>query len=471
MLNKLFWVFLEKGGITFMQFITLVILGRLLGPNDYGIYGVMMIFIAVSDMLVDSGFGGALVYKKEIDQTDINTLFYVNVAISIVLYLAIFFVSPMLEEYYNISRLSLYLRVLGFTIILFALSQVQNAIALRNLEFRKTAIIYLLSAILSSIIAIYMAYKGYGVWSLIAQLVFNSILVTLFFWTTSKIKLGLKISKDALKFYWGFGSNIVCANILQTVVNNISTSIIPKIGTVAQSGHFFQASKLSNIPINILTISVDKYSFPILSKEKITLSFKEKARKINIFFLLFFIPIPALLSYCSYPLILITLGSKWTPVSVYFSILCWMGIGLLIQALYRNIIKSYGKTKYIMYVEIVKSFLTLVSLLICASFGIIYLIISLVMMSYIGALIWSYCLRTQLGITYKEQISDFAIPIMAVLCMYVIILLIPISSDSYYRLFLLPFAYLFYLFLNIVLKQKNLVCLFRRYILNYHNNE
>lgn len=471
MLNKLFWVFLEKGGITLIQFITLIILGRLLTPDDYGVYGIMMIFIAVSDMLVDSGFGGALVYKKEVNQLDINTLFCVNVAVSIVLYMIIFISSPFIEIYYSITNLSLFLRVLGLSIILFALSQVQNALVIRNLEFKKSAIINVLATILSSVLAIYMAYNNYGVWSLIAQVIFNSLFVSLFLWTTSKTKLGFSFSKGSLKFLWSFGSNLVCANILQTIVNNISTSIIPKIGNITQSGHFLQASKINYLPINILMVSVDKFSFPILSKEKELLRLKERARSMNKYFFLFFIPLFPLLSYCSYPLIHVILGPKWDSVSIYFSLLCWSGIGLLIQTLYRNIIKSLGKTRYIMYIEIVKSLLSLASLLICASFGVKLLILSIVAMSFVGAFIWAFCLRKQLVFSYREQIGDIIKPIVSSLCVYAFLQLIPISNDSYYRLFLVPFIYLFYLCLNILLKQESIIDILYKYLLRNGRNE
>lgn len=465
---KLFWVFIEKGGITLLQFVTLVILGRLLTPEDYGVYGIMMIFIAVSDMLVDSGFGGALVYKKKIVRSDINTLFYVNVAISLVLYLIIFILSPLFENYYSVNDLSLYLRVLGITIILFALSQVQNAIVIRNLEFKKSALINVLAAILSSALAIYMAYKGYGVWSLIAQVVSNSLFVTLFYWTTSKIRLGLDLSKESLKYFWGFGSNLVCANILQAIVNNISTSIIPKIGNVTQSGYFFQATKINNIPINILTVSADKYTFPVLSREKELSCLKHEARKLNTFFFLLFIPLFPFLSYCSHPLIHIILGSIWDPVSIYYSLLCWSGIGLLIQGLYRNIIKATGMTNYIMYVEIVKSLMTLISLLISACLGINYLVICIIAMSFAGAFIWAYCLKKKLAFTYIEQMKDFAKPISSALCVYIFMLLLPIAYDSYLRLTILPFAFLLYLLLNLILKQKDVVSLFEKFNLKRH---
>ena len=316
-----------------------------------------------------------------------------------------------------------------------------------------------------------MAYDNYGVWALIAQVIFNSLFVSLFLWTTSRTKLGLGFSKDSLKFLWSFGSNLVCANILQTIVNNISTSIIPKIGNITQSGHFLQASKINNLPINILMVSVDKFSFPVLSKEKELLCLKEKARSMNKYFFLFFIPLFPFLSYCSYPLIHVILGPKWDPVSVYFSLLCWSGIGLLVQVLYRNVIKSLGKTRYIMYIEIVKSLLSLVSLIICAGFGIKIFVLCIVATSYVGAFIWAFCLRKQFAFSYREQIGDIFKPFLSALCVFAFLQLFPISYNSYNRLFLIPFIYLFYFCLNFILKQESVIVIFNKYILRNGRNE
>lgn len=460
MLNKVFWVFIEKAGVTILQFVSLIILSRLLSPDDYGIYGIMMVFIAVSDMLVDSGFGGAIVYKNAINQRDINTFYMFNIAISIVLYIILFAISPFFESYYNIEGLSDYLRVLGVSIILFALSQVQNALLIKKLEFRKSALINVLSTILSSLIAIYMAYFGYGVWSLIAQVIFNSMFVTASLWLTSKVKVGLDVSKQSFMYFWNFGSNLLFANILQTVVNNISTSIIPKIGNITQSGYFFQATRINNIPTNIITLSIDKFSFPVLSKEKDLACLETKARCINRAVLLFFLPLFPLLSYCSHPLIDLLLGEKWLDVSCYFSILCWSGLGLLIQVLYRNIIKSIGNTRGIMYIEIIKSCLTFVSILIGACYGIDYLIISIVLMAYAGAFIWSYYLKKQMNFSWIRQFKDIAKPALSFTIVYALLLLLPIPFDSYYRFCILPIGYIAYLIVNILVKQEEILSIF-----------
>lgn len=462
MLKKILWVFLEKGALTIIQFVSLIILSRILGPEDYGIFGVMAIFIAVSNMLVDSGLAGALVQKKNIDSVDINTLFFANTTISIILYVILFFAAPVIEHYYDIPNLSNYIRVLSLSILVFALSQVQNALIIRNLQFRKSAVISIVASIISTIAAIWIARKGFGVWALIYQTLINSIVLTILMWLTTKTRISFKVSKESFKFFWNFGSNVLGENILDTVANNITTSIIPKIDSVGQSGLYFQANKLSSIPINILGLSVDKFSFPILSKEKERSVFLDKARLINRNLLLVIIPIFAFLSYCSYPLIYLVLGDKWLDVAPYFSVLVWSGIGMFIQVLYRSMIKANGITKYLLQVEIVKSVAYLTGIFISAYFGVWAIIYCVVIMSVFGVFLWSLCVKRVLGFKYIEQLSDIKKPIISLLIVLATLFIINVPDHSYMRFVVIVIASFEYLVINYILRNEELLSMLNR---------
>ena len=457
MIKKLLWVLFEKGTSTLIQFIALVLLSRLLGPEDYGIYGVMSILITISIMLVDSGLGGALIQKKNINSIDINTLFFTNTAISIVLYIILFFVSPSIERFYGIPGLSCYIRVLSLSILVFALSQVQNVLIARDLNFRKSAIINVFASVFSLIVAIWIAKKGYGVWALISQALINSIVVTLLLWITSNTKIGLRMSSDSFRSFWNFGSNILGANILECVVNNITTSIIPKIDSLGKSGLYFQASKISNIPINILALSVDKFSFPILSKEIDSSLLLNRARLINKNLILIIIPLFPLLSYCSYPVINLVLGEKWLDVAPYFSVLVWSGIGLFIQVIYRNMIKANGITKYILRVETVKSIVILIGILVSAYFGVWAIIYCVVIMSVLGALIWSICVKKVLGYSYFVQLTDIKKTIISLLIVLSNLYIINVPEQSYMRFAIIVFAIIEYMIVNYLLKNNELI--------------
>lgn len=462
MLKKILWVFLEKGALTIIQFAALMILSRILGPEDYGVYGVMAIFIAVSNMLVDSGFGGALVQKKDINSIDVNTLFVANTVISLVLYVILFFAAPLIELYYDIPCLSSYIRVLGLSILVFALSQVQNALIIRNLQFRKSAIINIVASIVSLVVAIWLAKMGFGVWALIYQTLVNSVVVTLLMWVTTKTRIGFKVSKESLRFFWNFGSNVLGENLLDTIVNNITTSIIPKIDSIGKSGLYFQASKLSSIPNNIIGLSVDKFSFPVLSKEKERSIFLEKARLINKNLILIIIPLFPLLSYCSYPIIQLVLGEKWLEVSPFFSVLIWSGIGMLIQVFYRSMIKANGVTKYLLHAEIIKSVVFLAGIMISASIGVWAIIYCVVIMSVFGALLWAVYVKKVFGLGYVEQLSDLKKPVISLIIVLMTIWFLNIQEYSYWRFAIALFAYIEYLLINYLLKNQELLDLFNR---------
>lgn len=462
MIKKILWVLFEKGALTIIQFISLIVLSRLLKPEDYGIYGVMMVFIAISNMLVDSGLGGALVQKKDINNIDINTLFFANTVISIFLYMLLFFAAPYLEDFYAISDLTLYIRVLGISILIFAMSLVQNSLIIRNLQFRKSAIINIVASLASLFVAVLIAQKGLGVWALIYQVIVNSILVTILMWLTTKTKIGINISKDSFRYFWNFGSNVLGSNILDCIVTNVTTLLIPKIDSVGRSGMYFQASKISSIPISILSLSIDKFSFPILAKEPDSTSMLEKSRLINRNLLFLIIPVFPFLSYCSFPIIQIVLGEKWEEVAPYFSILVLSGAGLLIQVLYRNMIKANGNTRYLLNVETVKSIILFVSILTSAFWGIWAIIYCVLAMSIIGVLLWSACVKKVLGFSYRNQLYDILKPMASIVLVTITMMFINIDSHSYIRFLVVVLAMIGYILINYILRNSELLLLLHR---------
>lgn len=453
------WVFLEKGSTTILQFIAITVLGRLLTPEDYGTYGIMMVFIAISDALVDSGFGGALVHKKKLLQEDINTLFFTNATFSFILYFLIFIGAPYLEAYYAIPNLSLYFRLLGLVVISYAFSIVQNSMLIRDLRFKTSTYINLFAAIISTTTAILLAYVGLGIWALIIQVLLQSLIATMILWIRSKIKISTKISKKSFIGFWNFGSNLLGAHILQSIVNNISNSIIPKIGTLGQSGLYFQASKLNNVPVNIMSMSIDKSLFPILSKEATAEELVIKARSINRYFVTFLFPVFPLVSLVSFPLIKIVLGDKWLAATDYLEIILWSGIPLIIQSLYRNILKSLGYTRYIFIVESIKSAFLLSFILIAMNFGVMFLVWAVTMASFIGAFIWGGCLKMKAHYRITDQIKDLTSPFVMTIVIYEIMNLIKQGTNEPWSLMLFPIGYVLYITIGLAIHNSEIISL------------
>lgn len=281
MFKNFLWAFFEKGGQFFIQFLSVVILSRFLSPEEYGIYGIMAIFIAISELLIDSGFGGALVQKKDVKQIDINTLFVTNLVISLVLYFILFFAAPYIAIYYKIPELSLYIRVLGITIMFYSLTIVHITLLQKDLKFKKSANITVISTSLSVSFAVLIANFGGGIWALIFQPLLMSIFMASILWTIERRNISIQFSKDSFRELWSFGSKLLAANLLNTIYSNFTTSVIPKISSIRNSGLYYQASRLNTIPNSMLQMTIDKAAFPVLTKESCSENVLKKARELN----------------------------------------------------------------------------------------------------------------------------------------------------------------------------------------------
>ena len=212
-LSSLFWKFAERIGAQGVNLIVSIILARILAPEDYGIVALVTIFITISNVFVESGLPTALIQKKDADDLDFSSVLYCNIIISIMLYIIIFFGSPIVAQFYNNEQLTLIFRVYGISILIASIKSVQNAYVSRKMIFKKSFICTFVGTIFSSIIGIGMAYKDYGVWALVAQQLTNMAISTLMLWITVKWRPTAKFSFDRLKNLFKFGWKMLCSRI------------------------------------------------------------------------------------------------------------------------------------------------------------------------------------------------------------------------------------------------------------------
>lgn len=210
-ISGLFWKFAERIGAQGVNLIVSIILARILVPEDYGLIALTTIFITISNVFVESGFGTALIQKKDADDLDFSTVFYANVLISIIIYIIIFLVSPLIAKFYNNMQLIPVLRVLAITIIVSGLKGVQNAYVAKKMIFKKFFIATLFGTIASAVVGIWMAYNGYGVWALVVQQLTNTIIDTIVLWITVKWRPIAKFSLTRLKQLFSFGWRMLCS--------------------------------------------------------------------------------------------------------------------------------------------------------------------------------------------------------------------------------------------------------------------
>lgn len=376
---------LGNSGITL---ISTIILARILTPDDFGIIGIVTIFIALSQMMVDSEMGGALLRKKHVTQVDYSTLFYYNLAVSLLLYLILYLGAPLIAKFYDKPPLIEIIRVISLTVVIHAFRVVQRIIIYRNLQFRINALINLGAGLISLGVAIKLAYIGYGYWALVWQQVTSAICGVVLMEMYTRFIPILVFSKESFKYQFSFGFSLLGSDTIRTIASNISTNIIAKISTLQFTGYYTQTSRLTNFTQSFFGSLLDQSIFPILAKIEDSRQIRKLYYKILKYICVILLGISLLLYFGAYKIILIVLGKEWIVATPIFKILVFAILPSSIQILCRNIMKTLGTTKKVLYLETIKSAILIGSLLIASRFDSVWVIRALVIAQIISCIIW-----------------------------------------------------------------------------------
>lgn len=406
-INGVFWSFLERFGTLSIQFIANIVLARLLTPDDYGLLGILLVFISLSTIFIDSGFGSALIQKKHTTNEDYSTVFIVNFVIAIVCYLILFLSSNFIAEYFGKPLLSELLRVLGLVLIFNALSTVQNNILQKSLKFKKISNIKIIVATVSSGVAILAAIQGFGVWSLVILYLMNSTVLAILLWLSTDWYPSLIFSNKSFKELFGFGSKLLFASLLSQGYHNIQSIIIGRIFSVKDLGYFTQAKQLENVPVTTIITIVNKVTYPVFSqlqdnKEQLRSGLKRT------FQLLSFVnfPLMILLGIVGEPLFEILYGDKWLVAVPYFQVLC-IGFGPLVVVHHTNLnaIKAIGKSGIVLKLEVIKKILGILLIFLLMQYGIMGIVIALCVNSFCEFFINGYYTGKYVGYGIISQIK------------------------------------------------------------------
>lgn len=405
--KSVFLVGLEKFSMILFQFVSSIILARLLTPEDYGIVAMIAIFISLSGILVDSGFGGALVYYKNVDKKDYSTVFWVNMTLSIFLYALMYINADAISEFYHTPILSDLIKVLGLSVVFNSTGLIQFTILYKELAFKTLGIISVTSYILSALIAIALAYWGYGVWALIAQQVLASVLKTVLYVVYNRFVPEFYFSWKLLKKHWSFGSGLFFSTLLRTVYDNMYLQLIGKYCSVTNAGYYNQAKKLKDIPSNLFSNTFDTSLFPVFSKIEDEQLFVDKYRMINRMFSFCCIPIFFIMAILSKDIVLWLLGEKWIESAWILSVMSIGAIFYIFESISRSIFKAKGKSRLIFRLDIVKRTSAILLMFIAVMqyelAGIVYVF---VLNSVIGYLINQYYLSRIIPYSLLQALKD-----------------------------------------------------------------
>lgn len=388
-----------------LQFGGIIILARLLSPSEYGIIGIMAVFISVADIVIDAGLCGAIIKKENVRDIDYSTLSTFNLIVSIIIYLIYYLSAPLLAEYYEQPTLTSLLRVYSLSILIFAITIAPKAKLTKSLRFKTLSLISIISGTLGLIAAIVLACNGYGPMSLVMQYLTNAIvssILTLYF---SKFHISFGFSKDSFVEQFSFGFNTTIANTLKSVSENIYNNIIGKTANLMQTGYFTQSLKLMNVPVGFFYSLIDGTYFPVLSQIHNEEEFREKMKDVNnktlsIVLLLFSFGISL-----NKEIVYILLGEKWIDMSWSLFMLLISGLFITWGNIGRNIIKSTGKTFLILKYESIVFIISILCLVSIYKLGYEVIVSSYLAISIIKSIYINYLAGKIIKYNLVEQIA------------------------------------------------------------------
>lgn len=401
------WNAVEKISVQGVQFLIGVILARLLIPDDFGLIGMLAIFIAIAQAFIDGGMGSGLIQSQKRSSQDFSTVFVFNFAVSFLFYIVLFFVAPIIADFYKTPALIDITRVIGLNIIITSLSIVQRSRLTIELDFKTLAKVNIVAVILSGTVGIYLAYNGFGVWSLVYRQLLSSILSVILLWYFSRWKPSLFFSFDSFKKLFGYGSKILASSIYSQVFQNLYDIAIGKVYSASNLGFFTQAKLLADVSSGTVTSILQQVSFPILAALQ-----EDKERMISVYrrlikmtaFLIF--PIMTILAVLAKPFILFMLGEKWLQTVPLLQLLCFSRVLYPISGLNLNILNANGRSDLFLKVDLSKAPLTILVLFITIPISVKAMVIGQVITTFISYFINAYLPGKLYGYGAFSQLKD-----------------------------------------------------------------
>lgn len=423
-INAAIWSAIDKFGEQGVKFVLGIIVARLLFPSDYGLIGMLAVFIALPDTLVNSGFGTALIQKKSATNTDFATVFYFNIVTGFLLYFVLYLSAPLIAVFFNEPQLAILTRVLGLNVIISSFAIVQRTILIKKLDFKTQTKINLSSIFPSGIIGVLFAYYGYGVWAIVFQSLSRQFLITISFWIFGRWYPKLVFSMQSLKSLFSFGSKILVVGLMNTVYSRIYLIIIGKFYNAELLGFYTRGLQFVTLPSGMVTSIIDRIAFPMFSSiqnnNQQLLNGYRKSVKISAFINF---PVMLGLMVVSKPLIMLILTEKWMPSVPYLQILCLAGLLTPMQHLTLSLIKAKGDSGLFLRLDIFKKILVTVIILIVYRWGIMALVYASVVMSYLSFYINFYFVGKKLNFSFAKQLLDLlpyiSIAVITAVIMYV----------------------------------------------------
>ena len=405
--TNFFWRFFERCGAQFVAFFVSIILARLLDPAVYGEIALITVFTILLSVFIDSGLGSALIQKKNADDLDFSSVFYFNIAMCLALYGALFIVAPFIADFYHIPHLTPVIRVLGLTLIVSGVRNIQQSYVSKNLIFKKFFFATIGATLGSAVIGVAMAYMGYGVWALVGQHLTNVTLGTIILWTTVNWRPKLMFSLQRLKGLFSYGWKLLVSALLDVGYGQLRQLIIGRVYTAEDLAFYNQGHHLPNIIVLNINASIDSVLLPAMSAEQDdknrVRTMTRRAISISTYIMM---PMMMGLAVCAEPLVRLVLTEKWLPCVPFLRVFCFTLSFWPVHTANLNAIKALGRSDLFLKLEIIKKIIGLAAVLITMKISVMAMAYSLLVTSVLCQIINSWPNKKLLAYDYLDQLKD-----------------------------------------------------------------
>lgn len=413
------WSSIERFSVQGIQFLVMIVMARLLTPKDYGLVGMVAIFIAVAQSLVDSGFSQALIRKQNRTETDNSTVFYFNIVVGILLYLVLFAIAPWVADFYNSPELTALMRVICLSVVFNSFVVVQRALLTVNIDFKTQAKASLTAAVVSGVIGIGMAYSGFSYWSIVAQQLVNLGLNTLLLWIFTRWRPRWIYSWGSFRELFTFGSKLMFSGLLDVVYRNMYLLVIGKVFTASSLGYYTRANQFAEFPSSNLTGIMQRVTYPVLCQiqdddERLAQIYRRFLRLSA--FLIF--PLLVGLSAVAEPFVLLLLKEQWLFAATLLQIICFAMMWYPIHAINLNLLQVKGRSDLFLRLEIIKKAIAVLILCVTIPMGLIAMCVGQILSSLIALIINTNYTGKLIQVGFLRQMRDLLPTLLLSLSMW-----------------------------------------------------
>lgn len=405
--SSFIWRFAEKFGAQIVSFAVSVILARLIEPSEYGTIALVLVFTNILQVFIDGGLGNALIQKKDADEVDFSTVFFYNLVMCFGLYVLMFFGAPLIAQFYNNDSLVSVIRVLSLALVISGFKNIQKAYITKKMQFKTLFFATLGGTIGSAVLGIIMAYCGYGIWALVAQILFNDAVDAIIIWFTVDWRPKLLFSFERMKGLFSYGGKLLLSSLVDTLYNNLTQLLVGTLYTSADLAYYNKGKQFPQLIISNINSSIDTVLLPAMSviqdEKKRVKAMTQRAISVNSYIIW---PMMVGLAVVANPLVSIILTDKWLACVPYMRVFCLTLVFYPIHTANLNAMKALGRSDLFLGLSIIKKIIGVLILAVAVQFGVFAMALAGLISSIIETFINAYPNRKLLGYTYWEQMKD-----------------------------------------------------------------